>query len=61
MDDQESILLSKIANKLIKGKDAIKGRLLVSRTRLTWNPNDKDAAKPHVVRVHAIKSAFSFV
>jgi len=55
-ESSDSLLLSKKASKLNKGSDGLPGTLLITESKLKWQPDDRGAAKPVVIEIASITS-----
>jgi len=55
-ESTDSLLLSKAAQKLIKGSDGIDGTLQITNSKVKWKPADRNAAKAVIIDIVSITS-----
>lgn len=55
-ESSDPLLLSKKASKLVKGGEGLPGTLLITQSKVKWNPDDKTAAKGVVIEISSITS-----
>lgn len=55
-ESSDPLLLSKAAQKLVKGSDGIDGTLQITNSKVKWKPNDNNAAKAVIIEIASITS-----
>ena len=55
-ESSDPLLLTKPAQKLVKGGDGIAGTLQITNSKVKWKPNDRDTAKPVIIEIASITS-----
>ncbi|KAH7623291.1 hypothetical protein Ndes2526B_g01715 [Nannochloris sp. 'desiccata'] len=53
-ESSDPLLLSKAAQKLVKGSDGIDGTLQITNSKVKWKPNDNNAAKAVIIEIASI-------
>jgi hypothetical protein len=55
-ESSDPLLLSKAAQKLVKGSDGIDGTFQITNSKIKWKPNDRNAAKMITIEIASITS-----
>jgi hypothetical protein len=59
-ESSDPLLLSKAAQKLVKGSDGIHGTLQITNSKVKWKPNDRNAGKAVIIEIASITSTLIY-
>lgn len=60
-ESSDPLLLSKKAQKLIKGSEGVPGTLLITKTKIKWHADDPNSSQPIAIQISSITRTHSHI